>query len=159
MNIILTKVSLLLRLLVSTKSFTGSYTSNHKYLPVWVSYSLTYYIYPTLTRGILDRTIQIDTVTLPISTLSSESLAPDLSGWCIFWTTLTPFICRWESFCVPELLSELPLTSSWSITAFFADSTKMDKPLQACMPSDHVWSKCLSPASPQFLNQAPPSAR
>ena len=30
---------------------------------------------------------------------------------------------------------------------------------QASMPSVHVWSTCVSPASPQFLNQAPPRAQ
>ena len=30
-----------------------------------------------------------------------------------------------------------------------------DLPLQARIPSVHVWSNFLSPASPQFLNQAP----
>ena len=31
--------------------------------------------------------------------------------------------------------------------------------LQARIPSAHMWSKCVSPASPQFLNQAPPRAQ
>ena len=30
---------------------------------------------------------------------------------------------------------------------------------QAWMPSIHVWSTCVSPTSPQFLNQAPPRAQ
>ena len=32
-------------------------------------------------------------------------------------------------------------------------------PLQACMPSPHVWPKLESPTSPHFLNQAPPRAQ
>ena len=41
------------------------------------------------------------------------------------------------------------------------DSTegKFANPLQAWMPSAHVWSDCVSPTSPQLLNQAPPRAQ
>ena len=39
------------------------------------------------------------------------------------------------------------------------NSTPAELRLQAWMPSVHVWSNCVSPRSPHFLNQAPPRAQ
>ena len=48
------------------------------------------------------------------------------------------------------------LTDSISTKIHSTKSVLHKLPLQAWMPSAHVWSKFLSPTSPQFLNQAPP---
>ena len=53
------------------------------------------------------------------------------------------------------------MTSDWSVTCAPRSIAKFEvaKSLQAQMPSDHVWSTFVFPASPQFLNQEPPRAQ
>ena len=48
-----------------------------------------------------------------------------------------------------------PLRRSTACVINFADV----KSLHTCMPSAHVWSKFISPTSPQLLNQPPPRAQ
>ena len=47
------------------------------------------------------------------------------------------------------------ITSTASPSRDWTDS-KVATPSQASRPSVHVWPNCVSPTSPQFLNQAPP---
>ena len=70
-------------------------------------------------------------------------------------------MCNWVRFGT-GVSSREAITLMWRwIIACIGDSikTKAAEPLQAWMPSTHVWSNFLSPASPQFLNQAPPRAQ
>ena len=61
-------------------------------------------------------------------------------GWTVF--------CGWA------------MAPAWRSTTWNADLTEtLTEPLQAWIPSNHVWSNFESPKSPQFWNQEPPGAQ
>ena len=88
---------------------------------------------------------------------SSESVSP-VSG--ILPGRLT-FVCWLTIFCGWAVLRRCRLTPTWwNITCTGgSDRPEVEKRLQVWMPSAHVWPNCVLPASPHFLNQAPPRAQ
>ena len=95
-----------------------------------------------------------DRTTFASPTRCSELVVPTLNrlpGRLIFlWSWLT--FCDWATFC---------LASVWWRMTRNADLVEpgVAEPLQAWIPSVHVWSNFVSLAWPQFLNQAPPRAQ
>ena len=84
---------------------------------------------------------------------STQSLYPVATEWdkMIVWHL---FVYWWVAFRVWEVFRE------WTGGTVTCCGDLIDndflKSLQAWMPSVHVWSKFMSPISPQFLNQEPP---
>ena len=92
---------------------------------------------------------QVLTATLASATDSSEFVVPSCDLWrrifFWFWVLLLNTIVFVACSTVSSIID---------LTGF-----ELANPLQASMPSAHVWSNFGSPASPQFLNQAPPRAQ
>ena len=78
-------------------------------------------------------------------------------------TTLGRVLFVWfrASFRDWAVLIERKIVPAWSSITCSEEFIENDasRCLQAWIPSTHVWLKCVSPASPQFLNQAPPRAQ
>ena len=100
------------------------------------------------------------TAALSSPKLGSESSVPKLST--------PPALLRENLFSswstrdsLTDPFNEKTTFVTWWCLFFNGDSpdTVPTKALQAWMPSAHVWSKFVSPTSPQFLNQAPPRAQ
>ena len=70
-------------------------------------------------------------------------------------------VCCWVSFRIRAALSGQALDPMRRHIICSGDLTEtgVEKPLQAWMPSAHVWSNVVSPASPHFLNQVPSRAQ
>ena len=99
----------------------------------------------------------MQTTTFAVETQSSESMVPA-------WDTLPRhfiFFCCPVMFSDQAVLSGLTMTLASPSMVIGVDSTKtkVAEPAQDWTPSNHVWSNRVSPASPQFLNQAPPRAQ
>ena len=90
-------------------------------------------------------------------TKSSVSLVPALD-WLLERYIL---VCWWVSFreCAVSSGRTITPTSCSMTCSGDAIETEVAKSSQAFIPSAHVWSNCVSPASPHFLNQAPPRAQ
>ena len=70
-----------------------------------------------------------------------------------------PFVCWWIAFRGWAVFCWLKTTPAWRSVTSTVDLAETEIPLQVWMPSVHEWSNFGSPASPQFLNQAPPRAQ